>query len=125
VSRRSTQRALAALAVLPVAAVPAAGCGIAAGPGPTHRAPAATTIALVDFGIAPAIARVPAGGLVTWKNAGRTEHSVEGRHFFSEALEPQGRYRIRFRHPGTYRYVCTLHPRTMRGRVVVTGPPAT
>jgi plastocyanin len=29
-----------------------------------------------------------------------------------------GTYTVRFRRPGTYRYVCTIHP-NMRGRVIV------
>jgi|SRR3954451_17340450 plastocyanin len=72
-----------------------------------------------DFRFAPATVRVAAGGTVTWRNSGRTFHNVKGHGFFSRAVPVGESWSHRFTKPGTYAYVCTLHPAAMRGRVVV------
>jgi plastocyanin len=72
-----------------------------------------------DFRFGPATTRVPAGATVTWRNSGRTEHTVKGPGFFSRAVAPGASWSHRFAKPGSYDYVCTLHSQAMRGRVVV------
>src|SRR3954464_14369887 len=72
-----------------------------------------------DFRFAPATVRVAAGGTVTWRNSGRTFHTVKGPGFFSRAVPAGGTWSHRFTKQGTYAYLCTLHPAAMRGRVVV------
>jgi plastocyanin len=96
--------------------VPGFGCG------GSDAAPAAAPAAVetVDFGFDPQSLDVHRGDAVTWSNAGQTTHNVKGTGFFSGALEPGGTYRHTFAKPGTYRYLCTLHPTLMRGVVVVT-----
>lgn len=62
------------------------------------------------------------GAIVVWKFADpQVSHNVTSRgrsRFRSSHTMLTGTYRVRFRHPGVYRYVCTIHP-NMRGRVVV------
>jgi plastocyanin len=72
-----------------------------------------------DFRFAPATVRVPAGTTVEWLNSGRTDHTIKGPDFFSRAVPPGERFAHRFAKPGSYEYLCTLHPDAMRGRVVV------
>jgi plastocyanin len=57
---------------------------------------------------------------VTWTNEDPAEHTVteQNNGFTSKTLTQGGRFRIVFDRPGTYRYLCALHPE-MRGTVVV------
>ena len=80
-----------------------------------------TGVQAQDFRFAPATVRVPAGTSVEWRNTGRTDHTVKGPGFFSRAVPAGGRFAHRFAKSGSYEYLCTLHPDTMRGRVVVGG----
>jgi plastocyanin len=97
------------------------GCGDSdAGVGPDQASP---DVEAADFRFAPTTTRVDAGTTVEWRNSGQTDHTVKGRGFFSRAVPPGRRYRHRFDTPGTYRYVCTLHPDAMEGTVVVTRAP--
>jgi len=77
-------------------------------------------VALSGFG--PEAVRVPAGTTVTWHFDDSIEHDVvsDGGNdpFRSERLT-NGTFAHTFTDPGTYDYVCTLHPGVMRGRVVV------
>ncbi len=90
-----------------------------------------TTVAILDFRYSPTTVRVPAGTTVTWRNDGRAPHTVtstDGGPLDSPILSTGESYRRRLDRPGTYAYLCTLHPE-MVGRVEVTaasgaGPPA-
>ena len=80
---------------------------------------AAPGVQAQDFRFAPASVRVRAGETVRWRNSGRTDHTIKGPGFFSRAVPPGRRFAHRFAQPGSYDYVCTLHPDSMRGRVAV------
>ena len=56
---------------------------------------------------------------MTWENSGETIHTVKGDGFFSKAINPGDSYEHKFTKPGTYDYVCTLHPDQMQGTIVV------
>lgn len=80
-----------------------------------------THVGIGDNFFAPARIHVPVGETVVWTNDGRHHHtvtSVVGR-FDSGVLGPGGRFALTFAHPGTYYYYCRIHPREMRGVVVV------
>ena len=83
------------------------------------KAPGDSPVQAQDFRFAPATITVSAGAAVEWSNTGKTDHTVKGPGFFSRAVAPGARYSHRFDQPGSYAYVCTLHPEAMRGRVVV------
>ena len=82
-------------------------------------APASGSVDTFDFGFDPADDTVEAGDTVTWENSGETIHTVKGDGFFSKAINPGDSYEHRFTKPGTYDYICTLHPDQMQGTIVV------
>jgi plastocyanin len=80
------------------------------------------TVLIKDFDFGPMQLSVPAGTTVAWKNLDGEPHTIVSAEglFRSNALDQDDTFTYRFDKPGTYRYVCSLHPR-MVGTVVVTG----
>ena len=72
------------------------------------------------WGYAPAVSKVAAGTWVTWSNNGQDPHTVTAvdGSFDSENLDPSQGFSWFFDQPGTFKYVCTLHP-WMKGTIVV------
>lgn len=71
----------------------------------------------------PEVITVEAGDTVTWKNVDNFTHDVQlesGPDTERHDLEPGDSVKVTFDEPGEYDFVCNLHPRDMRGRVVVT-----
>lgn len=68
-----------------------------------------------DFGAALTVRR---GTKVTWVNRDRAPHTATGAGFDTGILRQGRRGSFTFTRPGSYRYVCALHP-FMRGIVVV------
>jgi plastocyanin len=82
---------------------------------------AASTIVMArDFMFAPAALTVDAGATVTWTNKDDEPHTVvsDAGLFRSGALDTGESFSFKFDRPGTYRYVCSIHPR-MVGTIVV------
>lgn len=78
------------------------------------------TIELTDFMFSPAALTVPVGTTVSWKNLDEEPHtviSVDGL-FRSGALDKDEAFRFTFSSAGTFRYVCSIHPK-MVGTIVV------
>jgi plastocyanin len=68
----------------------------------------------------PETLTVQAGATVTWVwNDGAIAHDVKGDGFRSQVIS-EGTFSHRFGQPGTYAYVCTLHP-NMTATIEVTG----
>lgn len=105
-----------ALAVaLAVPVLGAASCG--GGSGGRNADPSVST---ADFSFKPLRLVVNRGQRVTWKNVGKTPHTVRGPGFFStRAFDASESYSHRFARAGTFRYICTLHPTLMTGVVIV------
>ena len=80
---------------------------------------AVAAVEAVDFGFEPNTTTVAAGDTVTWENAGETTHNVKGKGFVSDDMEPGDTFEHEFADAGVYDYLCTLHPDTMTGTVVV------
>ena len=81
----------------------------------------------------PADVSVNTGDTVTWNFDGSTvDHNMRG-ETGPEAGWPDansgfrraGQYSYTFNTPGTYTFLCTAHPATMKGSVTVTGAPTT
>lgn len=105
-------RALPAVAVLVLAlALPS-----------TLSAAGTRTVRLEDFKFQPSTLRIKKGDTVVWRFRDGVPHDVtsEGsRRFKSSKIKSTGTHRVRFTRAGTYRYICTVHPVTMKGKVVV------
>ena len=99
-------------------------------PAPTPRptpvvtpAPGSGTVQVVDFAFSPGSVDVVAGTTVTWVNTGAALHTVtasDGSFDSGLLAAGGGRFSRRFGTPGTYPYLCGLHP-SMAGVVRVSG----
>jgi plastocyanin len=79
------------------------------------------TVVMKSFMFAPATLTVPAGTTVTWQNLDGEPHtavSIDG-VFRSPALDQKDSFSFKFDKPGTYKFICSIHP-MMRGTIVVT-----
>jgi plastocyanin len=80
---------------------------------------AGPSVVIEDLAFEPETLTVEAGASVTWTwNDGAVTHDVSGDDFQSEVMS-EGTFSHRFEEPGTYDYVCTLHP-NMTGTIEVT-----
>ena len=72
------------------------------------------------WGYAPAVSKVAAGSWVTWSNNGQDAHTVTAvdGSFDSQNLDPSEGFSWFFDQPGTFQYLCALHP-WMTGKIVV------
>ena len=84
------------------------------------------TISIDKFMFEPTSLTVAAGTTVHWKNLDPEPHTVRGvdTNFRSDPLDQNDSFAYKFDKPGTYRYVCSIHPQ-MLGTIVVkaAGPP--
>jgi plastocyanin len=81
------------------------------------------TIAIRDFSFAPVTVTVAPGTTVRWKNLDGEPHTIRAvaNNFRSEPLDQNDSFAFRFDKPGTYRYVCSIHPQ-MTGTIIVKSP---
>jgi len=90
----------------------------------TDRSPDAepTTVYIKDFMFTPMTLTVPVGTTVTWQNLDEEPHTIRSvdEQVKTGALDQNERYSFRFDQPGTYKYVCSIHP-SMVGTIVVKG----
>ena len=93
---------------------------------PSKAYPRASATAAVDIGaydnvFQPATITVAPGTTVRWTNYGRHAHTVTSAtgRWGSGRLAPGQVYSSTFTRPGTYDYHCGIHPREMRGTIVV------
>jgi plastocyanin len=100
---------------------PSLGCGGGSGSSTASAGPSAPlgTIEVGDFFFSPQSKHVSAGETVTWFNTSSQLHTVKGPGFSSQAFGRGESYRFHFTRPGTYKYLCTLHPTRMKGTIVV------
>jgi plastocyanin len=109
---------LVALAGLVALALSACGTGDASEPASTADTEGPSVV-IEDLAFEPEALEVDVGETVTWTwNDGAVTHDVSGDDFQSEVIS-EGTFSHRFDEPGTYDYVCTLHP-NMTGTIEVT-----
>jgi plastocyanin len=109
-----------------VAAALLAGCAANGGGQESTSNPPVNGVTMVvakQIKFSPAAIEVPAGTEVTWGfHDDPVPHDVKGDSWGSGEPQRSGTFRRTFDQPGTYDYVCGLHPQ-MTGRVVVTATP--
>lgn len=83
---------------------------------------AAVTVDVADMKFSPADVTVKVGETVTWKFKDSVPHTVQGigdkAMGINSPIFDRGQWSYTFIAPGTYRYLCSLHPQ-MRGTVTV------
>jgi len=79
-----------------------------------------SAVSIHNFAFAPTAVTVAAGTTVKWKNLDGEPHTVRAidGSFKSDALDQDDSFTFKFDKPGTYRYVCSIHPQ-MVGTIVV------
>ncbi|MEJ7721908.1 MAG: cupredoxin family copper-binding protein [Ilumatobacteraceae bacterium] len=89
-------------------------------PAGTEPQGAADEVTIADFAFDPAELEVAAGATVTWTNNDSATHTVESddETLMSGDLPNGATYEMTFDEPGTYEYVCGIHP-NMAGTVIV------
>ena len=102
---------------------PAAGAGESGGanaPAPSGDAVRSAKVEIEDFSYNPDPVRIEEGGKVTWINRDPTAHTAtaEDGSFDTGPLEEGKLKSETFKEPGTYPYVCSIHPQ-MHGTIEV------
>ena len=77
-------------------------------------------IVIENFKFVPATLTVAPGTAVTWNNHDEEPHNVVSpeRAFRSKAIDGGEKFTFVFDKPGTYKYICAVHPH-MQGTVIV------
>ncbi len=124
-------RPIAALltAVVSVAALAACGGETSTRSAPeTSVAGADVTVVVDDHDYEPEHVEISAGQTVGWNFQDRMDHDVAFDDGPASPIQREGTWTRTFDEPGTYEYLCTLHP-SMTGTVTVTAdaspPPPT
>ncbi|MEU6561074.1 plastocyanin/azurin family copper-binding protein [Nocardia nova] len=89
---------------------------------PTASKPAAVTVDVHKMKFSPDAVTVKVGDTVTWKFSDKVPHAVQGigdsAMGINSPIFDDGEWSYTFTVPGSYRYLCPLHPE-MRGTVTV------
>ncbi len=82
---------------------------------------ATAAVDIDDYEFLPVALEIAAGTTVTWTNVGQVPHTAtaEDEIFDTGVLSKGKSASYTFAEPGTYPYVCTLHPSDMKATVVV------
>jgi plastocyanin len=79
-------------------------------------------IVIENFKFLPTTLTVAPGTAVTWNNHDEEPHNIvnidQPRRFRSPAVDGGEKYTFVFDQPGTYKYICAVHPH-MEGTVIV------
>ena len=81
------------------------------------------TVSIKEFSFSPVSMTITPGTTVRWKNLDGEPHTVRSvdSTFRSNALDQNDTFAFKFDKPGTYRYVCSIHPQ-MIGTIIVKKP---
>lgn len=86
----------------------------------TAEIPQTTNIVVKNFMFMPMSVTVTAGSTVTWSNRDQEPHTVvsDTGLFRSSAIDTNESFSFKFDQPGTYHFMCSIHPQ-MVGTIVV------
>jgi plastocyanin len=80
-------------------------------------------IAYRNVSIHPDTVKVHVGTRIRWTNFDAVEHNVTSQsgpqQFASKGLSPGASFQIAATKPGVIHYLCTIHPASMNGTIVV------
>jgi plastocyanin len=101
---------------------PTAGEGDGNAPAASGEAVRSAKVEIVDFSYSPDPVRIEEGGKVIWINRDSAPHTAtaEDGSFDTGTLEEGKLKSESFKEPGTYAYICSIHPQ-MHGTVEVVG----
>ncbi|HEU0024309.1 MAG TPA: plastocyanin/azurin family copper-binding protein [Thermoleophilaceae bacterium] len=108
-----------------VALIPLALAGAslpAAASRPDAQAAAKKKVKVGDLFFRKAKITIQSGDTVRWTWVGELPHDVtvkKGPRKFHSKTKTSGTYRKTIRKRGSYRYICSVHPDDMKGRIVV------
>jgi plastocyanin len=106
------------MSLMAAAALVLVACGGDAGETSVPPPSSGTTVVLKDLVYQPAELTIAAGETVTWVwDDGDIQHDVVGDGFATELIT-EGEFSHTFTEPGSYPYICTIHP-TMTGTITV------
>ena len=79
-------------------------------------------IEMLDFEFSPPSVTIAAGGKVTWINQGQAPHdaTADDDSFATGTIDPGKLKSETFKEPGSYSYICTIHPQ-MQATIEVAG----
>jgi amicyanin len=102
-------------------AKPSSGAPAHARAGAAPEAASAAGVGIVNFAFTPTPLNVKAGTAIRWTNKDAVAHSVNfaSAGINSAVLNKNDQFSHTFTTPGTYTYICNIHP-FMHGTVVVT-----
>jgi plastocyanin len=108
------------LALIPVGAAAVALPAMAAEP---HAEAAKTKrVTIGDLFFKKKTITIKSGDTVKWHWVGVAPHNVKvksGPAKFHSKTQTSGTYSKKLRKRGTYRYICTVHPTQMKGKIIV------
>ena len=86
----------------------------------TAEIPQTTNIVVKNFMFMPMSLTVTTGSTVTWSNQDQEPHTVvsDTGLFRSSAIDTNESFSFKFDQPGTYHFMCSIHPQ-MVGTIVV------
>ena len=77
-------------------------------------------MSISGFKYKPATIVIDSGDRVVWSNLDAVKHTAtRGGSFTTGKIKPGKAVAVKFGSKGTYRYICTIHPDEMSGKVVV------
>ncbi|MBI5392099.1 cupredoxin family copper-binding protein [Candidatus Woesearchaeota archaeon] len=76
------------------------------------------TVVIKDFKFNPAAITVKPGTTIVWENQDKASHTVKLPNWESEELFQGSTTKKTLTDPGTYNYVCGIHP-SMKGTIIV------
>jgi len=79
---------------------------------PGAQADPGARIVIKDFMFAPVALTVKAGSVVSWTNQDSEPHAIasDAGTYRSGALDTNESFSFKFDQPGTYRFLCNIHP---------------
>jgi plastocyanin len=82
----------------------------------------AASVKVTEYAFTQPSVTVKVGQAVLWTNEGNVDHTVTetaADGIASPEIKPGQSYTLTFQTPGTYAYICSIHPDSMKGTVIV------